>query len=159
MIYLLAYPRLARENRSFWENIIDYLINVPCSCDMGRGNRGVCSVFGGVANVVIQSAVMWVTVDSSKSCSAAECLLNEWVNVHQLQGLFAFPNLLFPTGLLEQSSDCEQNTDRDCCSTGKYHLCTLYTRTDANMLRWDFIMHVFGSLTLKIVGVFLKSCR
>lgn len=71
-------------------------------------------------------------------------------------GVFALANLLFPGGLLEQSSDCEQNSDTDCCSTGKYQLCTAptYCKTGEKI---DLIMHVFGSLTLEIVSVSLKS--
>lgn len=63
MFRLLAYPNLVRENRSFGENIIDYSINGPSSCDR-EWIKGYACVFGVAANVVI----MWLTV---------ECLLNE----------------------------------------------------------------------------------
>lgn len=67
----------------------------------------------------------------------------------------------FPTCLLEQSSVCEQNTNTDCCSAGKYHLCTLstvptvipaYCKTEQKNSIWAFVCifcHFFESLTDK----------
>lgn len=68
------YQRQAKENRPFWENIIDYLINVHCSCDTQRVYQ---SVLGAIQNVAIQRVVVWFTVDSREHCGGAECLLNE----------------------------------------------------------------------------------
>lgn len=71
-----------------------------------------CSVKKGKENGK-KNAAAWNDTDSQMHCNMSECLLDQWVNVHQLQHLFP---LYFPTGLLEQSCDCEQNTSVDCYS-------------------------------------------
>ena len=68
---------------------------------------------------------MWFTVDSRKSCSDAESLLNEWVHVHQLQGLSAFrqPHYL-PEAFWNNHLTVNKTLIQICCSAGKYHLRT-----------------------------------
>lgn len=41
--------------------------------------------------------------------------LGERAHIHRQYVPFALTDLLFPKSLLEQSCDCEQNSDRNCC--------------------------------------------
>lgn len=117
-------------NRSHWSvltfphtltHAVFYLQAYPNICARNLGHQG-----WGI--LMVQSMLMWQLINGCKGffvClfsrrgQSNDIMLNgrklgERVHSHWLYVPFALTDLLFPKSLLEQSCDCEQNSDTNC---------------------------------------------